>query len=63
MQPPNVPPPSPALLARVDAMRPVRTRRPRLQLAGVALASLAALAGLIVAFRPRYDVGSLTVMA
>ncbi len=61
--PPSVPPPSPALLARVDAMRPVHTRRPRLQVAAVALASLAALAGLLSVFRPRYDASSLTVMA
>lgn len=61
--PPTVPPPSPALLARVDAMRPVRTRRPRLQLAIVALVSLAALAGLLTVFRPRWDVSSLAVLA
>jgi len=43
-------------------MRPVRTRRPRLQLAVVALLSLAALAGLLTVFRPRYDVRSAAVM-
>lgn len=61
MQPPTLPPPSPALLQRVDAMRPVRTRRPRLELAAVALLSLAALAGLLAVFRPRWDVTSLAV--
>jgi len=63
MPPPTLPPPSPALLERVGAMRPVRTRRPRLQLAAVALASLAALAGMLLVFRPRYDAASATVMA
>lgn len=63
MPPPTLPPPSPALLERVEAMRPVRTRRPRLQLAVVALASLAALAGLLTLFRLRYDVMSAAVMA
>ena len=62
MPPPTLPPPSPALLERVSAMRPVRTRRPRLQLAVVALLSLAALAGLLTVFRPRYDVRSAAVM-
>src|SRR6478672_4809977 len=56
------PPPSPALLARVDAMRPVRTRRPRLELAGIALASLAALVALLSLFRPRADAASTTVL-
>jgi hypothetical protein len=60
--PTSLPPPSPALLARVDAMRPVKTRRPRLQAALVAILSLASLAGLLTAFRPRGDAGSSTVM-
>ena len=59
---PDVPPPSPALLARLDAMRPVRTRRPRLELAIVALLSLGALAALLMHFRPRVDVGSTAVL-
>ena len=60
--PTSVPPPSPALLARVDAMQPVRTRRPRLQLAIVALLSLVALAALLTQLRPRFDVGSTAVL-
>jgi negative regulator of sigma F NrsF-like protein len=60
--PTSLPPPSPALLARVDAMRPVKTRRPRLQAALVAILSLGSLAGLLTAFRPRGDAGSSTVM-
>ncbi len=63
MQPPTLPPPSPALLQRVEAMRPVRTRRPRLELAAVALVSLVALAGLLALFRPRWDATSLAVVA
>jgi negative regulator of sigma F NrsF-like protein len=59
----TLPPPSPALLARVDAMRPVRTRRPRLELALVALGSLGALAALLTVFRPRSDFASALVMA
>src|SRR5438270_2233432 len=57
-----LPPPSPALLARVDAMRPVRTRRPALQLAIVALLSLAALGALLTQFRPRFDADSTAVL-
>ncbi|HXU70777.1 MAG TPA: NrsF family protein [Polyangia bacterium] len=57
----TLPPPSASLLARVDAMRPVRTRRPRLEAAVVALASLAALAALLTVFRPRSDLSSLIV--
>jgi len=60
--PSTLPPPSPALLARVDGMQPVRTRRPRLQLAGVALVSLVALVALLSLFRPRGDVASTTVL-
>ena len=59
----SLPPPSPALLARVDAMRPVRTRRPRLELLAVGLGSLGALAALLSVFRPRGDAGSTLVMA
>ena len=61
--PSTLPPPSPALLARVDAMRPVRTRRPWLELALVALGSIGALAALLTVFRPRFDAGSTLVMA
>jgi len=57
----TVPPPSPALRARLDAMRPVRTRRPQLQLVIVALLSLGALAGLLTLFRPRGDADSIAV--
>ncbi len=60
--PPAIPSPAPALLARVDAMRPVRTRRPRLQLAAVALASVTALAALLLLFRPRQDAASTAVL-
>jgi hypothetical protein len=60
--PTSLPPPSPALLARLDGMRPVRTRRPHLQLALVAAASLAALAALLVPFRPRFDASSPAVL-
>ena len=56
------PPPSPALLARVDAMQPVRTRRPRLELAGIALGSIAALGAMLSLFRPRGDASSTTVL-
>jgi hypothetical protein len=59
----ELPPPSPALLARVDAMRPVRTRRPLVELAVVALVSLGGLAALLTVFRPRFDAASTTVMA
>jgi hypothetical protein len=58
----TLPPPSPALLARLEAMRPVRTRRPQLQLVVVALISLAALAALLLPFRPRGDAASTTVL-
>jgi hypothetical protein len=58
----TTPPPSPALLARVDAMQPVRTRRPKLQLAAVALVSLGSLVALLSLFRPRHDAGSMTVL-
>jgi hypothetical protein len=58
----TLPPPSPALLARLDGMRPVRTRRPYLELAVVALISLLALAALLVPFRPRGDAVSTTVL-
>lgn len=58
----TLPPPSAALRARVDAMRPVRTRRPRLQLGAVAVGSLAALAALLSLFRPRGDASSMLVM-
>ena len=47
-----LPPPSAALRARLDALRPVRTRRPRLELFGVAVGSLAALAALLVRLPP-----------
>jgi hypothetical protein len=60
--PSTLPPPSPALLARLEAMRPVRTRRPRLELAAVAAVSLAALAALVTLFRPRGDAASTTVL-
>src|SRR5437660_640129 len=33
MSPPEAPPPSPALLARLEGLRPVRTRRPALEAA------------------------------
>jgi hypothetical protein len=58
----ELPPPSPALLAQLDAMKPVRTRRPRAQLAAVALGSLAALVGLLSLFRPRVDLLSPAVL-
>lgn len=61
--PASLPPPSPALLARLDAMRPVKTRRPRVEAAIAALLSLAALGGLLAVFRPRGDAGSATVLA
>lgn len=61
---PEVPPPSAALLARVAAMRPVRTRRPRLELGLVALASLALVAALVAArFVPRPDLDSAATLA
>jgi hypothetical protein len=59
----TLPPPSAALLARLDGMRPVRTRRPWRQHLVVALVSLGALAALLlVPFRPRGDAASTTVL-
>lgn len=58
----TLPPPAAALLARVGAMRRVRTRHPHLQLAVVAGLSLAALAALLVSFGPRGDAASPTVL-
>jgi hypothetical protein len=52
----ELPPPSPALLARVGALRPVRPRRPAREAAAVALASLGLVAAmLLVRFPPRAD--------
>jgi negative regulator of sigma F NrsF-like protein len=59
----DVPPPSPALIATLADLRPVRTRRPLVEAMGVALASLGAMAALLVWSRPRFDVGSLAVIA
>jgi hypothetical protein len=58
----SLPPPSPALVARLDAMRAVRTRRPALQLAVIALLSLGALAALLTRFRPRVDADATAVV-
>ena len=64
MSAPEVPPPSAALRARVAAMRPVRTRRPRLELALVALGSLGLVAALLASrFSPRPDLGSAATLA
>ncbi len=62
-EPPSspLPPPSPALLARVGAMRAVRTRRPRLELGAVAVGSLGALAALLSVFHPRSDASMLVL--
>src|SRR5437763_1089587 len=60
--PSSLPPPSPALLARLDGMRAVRTGRPALQLAIVALVSLGALAALLTQFRPRADADASAVV-
>lgn len=59
----EVPPPSPALSGMLDRMRPVRTRRPRLEATLVALASLATTAVALVWSRPRFDMGATAVMA
>jgi hypothetical protein len=56
------PPPSAALLARLSALQPVRTRHPRAEAVGVAAASLAALVGLLALFGPRGDLASPLVL-
>jgi hypothetical protein len=59
----EVPPPSPALLANLADLRPVRTRRPLVEATLVALASLGAMATLLFWSHPRFDVGSWSVVA
>jgi hypothetical protein len=63
MSAPDVLPPSPALLARMSGLGPVRTRRPRLQAALVAVGSIAATAALLAASRLRDDVASPAILA
>jgi hypothetical protein len=63
MSAPDVPPPSPALLARMSELRPVRTRRPLVDAAVVALGSVAATVALLLASRIRHDAASPTVLA
>lgn len=60
---PEVPPPSPALASALAGLRPVRTRRPLVEATLIALASLGALAALLVWSRPRFDVGTGAVVA
>ncbi|MDB4969243.1 MAG: hypothetical protein JWN44_4932 [Myxococcales bacterium] len=63
MSAPDVPPPSPALLERLSDLRPVRTRRPRLDATLVALGSLGATAALLLTSRLRGDLASPLVLA
>src|SRR3954447_27077255 len=63
MNGPEVPPPSPALLARMGDLRPVRTRRPIVDAALVAGGSIAATVALLLASRVRYDAASPVAMA
>jgi hypothetical protein len=58
MSRPDLPPPSPALLARVGTMRKVRTRQPRGEVVWVAAASLVAMAALLGVAHPRGDVAT-----
>jgi hypothetical protein len=58
----ELPPPSPALLARVETMRKVRTRQPRSEAVWVAAVSVVAMAALLVVFGPRGDVGTWPVV-
>ena len=63
MSAPEAPPPSSALLARLEGLRPVRTRRPALEAALVALGSVAATALLLAESRLRFDAASPLVLA
>lgn len=60
---PELPPPSPALLQRLASLAPVRTRRPLVEVAMVAMASLAAMTALLVASGVRLDARTLGVVS
>jgi hypothetical protein len=62
MSRPDLPPPSPALLARVETMRKVRTRQPRREVLWVAAVSVVAMAVVLVVFGPRGDVATWPVV-
>jgi len=63
MSQPEVPPPSPALLARVAEARPVRPRRPAREAATVALLSLGLVAALLsLSLPPRHDLWRLETL-